>query len=254
MNEGSALGLLGKAGVARGVITQAETEAGAPVVNCGKIDRRVEMLTNAGVCPFPVLLWFLGATLLSEDLSAPQSLPIVYPQPVADCFILRIDNRRYEIINLYKQPVAQLLGSAPYARVKALFDLQKRALADRTIYAGAITQTQTILSLATAKLERARQTLEALRQQRIAYRTSTTVDLESLLRLDNAIITEAAHVNQLEDLEDRAIAKLDAANKALQPYEEKVQKAQRDYVAALKDYDRTLGEIRVIAIAHGKQL
>ena len=34
----------------------------------------------------------------------------------------------------------------------------------------------------------------------------------------------------------------------------KVQLAQDKYIAALKDYERTLGDIRTIAIANGKAL
>lgn len=202
----------------------------------------------------PYLLFLCAATLWGADLEVPQTLPLVYPQPVGDCFILRLDNRRYEIVNPFKEPVAQLLGKCNYAQVKALFDIQKRAVVERSNYEGIITRTQSLLTLATTKVERARQTLETLKQQRITYRTSATVDLESLLRLDAVILTTSAQVNQLEDLEDRAITKCADAKRGLQPFEEKVQKAQADYVAALKDYERNLGEIRTIAIAHGKQL
>lgn len=202
----------------------------------------------------PCLLWCFAVSLFGEDLTAPQTLPLVYPQPVGNCFILRIDSRRYELINQFKDPVAQLLGTANYAQVKALHEVQRRAVVERTNYEGTVTRAQSNLTLATTRVERARQSLDALKQQRIAYRTSTTVDLETLFRLDAAILTTAAQVNQLEDLEDRASTKLADAKAGLTPYDEKVQKTQAEFIAALKDYERTLGEIRTIAIANGKPL
>lgn len=203
----------------------------------------------------PCLL-LLAAALhgAEEPLVAPQTLPIVYPQPVAHCFILRIDNRRYELDNQFKDPVALLLGSANYAPTKALFDALKRTLAERLPIEAAVTRAQSALNLATAKVEKSRATLESLRQQRLLYRSSDKIDLQELIRMDNAIVIETANLARYEDMEDKAQQKLADAQKAVIPYNEKVQVAQDKYVAALKDYERTLGEIRAIAVANGKAL
>jgi len=72
--------------------------------------------------------------------------------------------------------------------------------------------------------------------------------------MDAAITNETLNLARYEDLEEKAQLKLAEAQKAVLPYNEKVQLAQDKYIAALKDYERTLGEIRTIAIAHGKAL
>lgn len=203
----------------------------------------------------PCLLLLAAAMLGAEEPpAAPQTLPIVYPQPVAHCFILRIDNRRYELDNQFKDSVALLMGSANYAPTKALYDALKRTIAERVQFEAAVTRTQTQLNLATAKVEKSRANLDSLKQQRILYRSSDKVDLQELLRMDAAILTETVNLARYEDLEEKAQQKLADAQKAVIPYNEKVQLAQDKYVAALKDYERTLGEIRAIAIANGKAL
>lgn len=203
----------------------------------------------------PCLLLLAAALYGAEELLvAPQTLPIVYPQPVAHCFILRIDNRRYELDNQFKDSVALLLGSANYAPTKALFEALRRTVAERQPIEAAVTRAQSALNLATSKVEKSRANVDALRQQRLLCRTSDKIDLQELLRLDNAIVIEAANLARYEDMAERAQLKLADAQKAVIPYNEKVQLAQDKYVAALKDYERTLGEIRAIAVANGKAL
>jgi hypothetical protein len=201
-----------------------------------------------------LLLLAAGILCAEEPLMAPQTLPLVYPQPVAHCFLLRIDNRRYELDNLFKDSVAQLLGSANYAQTKALFDALKRTIAERAPIEGAVTRAQTALNLATAKVEKSRINLDGLKQLRNTYRSSDRIDLQELLRMDAAITNETLNLARYEDLEEKAQLKLSEAQKAVAPYNDKVQLAQDKYVAALKDYERTLGEIRAIAIANGKAL
>jgi len=130
----------------------------------------------------------------------------------------------------------------------------KRTIAERAPIEAAVTRAQTQLNLATAKVEKSRANLDSLKQQRNLYRSSDKVDLQELLRLDNAIINETANLARYEEMEEKAQLKLADAQKAVIPYNEKVQLAQDKYVAALKDYERTLGEIRAIAIANGKAL
>jgi hypothetical protein len=193
----------------------------------------------------------LGA---AEPLTAPQTLPLVYPQPVAHCFILRIDSRRYELDNVFKDSVAQLLGSANYVQTKALFDALKRTIAERAPIEGAVTRAQTALNIASAKVEKSRANLDSLKQMRNTYRSSDRIDLQELLRMDSAITNETTNLARYEDSEEKAQLKLTEAQKLVVPYNEKVQLAQDKYIAALKDYERTLGDIRTIAIAHGKAL
>ena len=203
----------------------------------------------------PCLLLLAVAVLGAEaPLTPPQTPPIVYPQPVAKCFLLRIDNRRYELDNQFKDAVARLLGSANYAQTKALFDALKRTLSERAPIEGAVTRAQTALNLATAKVEKSRVNLDGLKQLRNTYRSSDRIDLQELLRMDAAITNETLNLARYEDLEEKAQLKLAEAQKAVLPYNEKVQLAQDKYIAALKDYERTLGEIRAIAIANGKAL
>ncbi len=203
----------------------------------------------------PCLLLLLTTALRALELpTPPQNLPIVYPQPVGHCFILRIDNRRYELADDFKEPVARLLGGANSAQTKSLFDDLKRTIAERVPLETAVTRAQSALNLATAKVEKSRATVDALRQKRTLYRTSEKLDLQELLRLDNAIVIESANLARYEDMEERAQQKLADAQKAVIPYNEKVQAAQDKYVAALKEYDRTLGELRALAIANGKAL
>lgn len=203
----------------------------------------------------PCLLLLAVAVLGAEaPLTPPQTPPIVYPQPVAKCFLLRIDNRRYELDNQFKDAVALLLGSANYAQTKALFDALKRTIAERAPIEGAVTRAQTALNLATAKVEKSRVNLDGLKQLRTTYRSSDRIDLQELLRMDAAITNETLNLARYEDLEEKAQLKLAEAQKAVLPYNEKVQLAQDKYIAALKDYERTLGEIRAIAIANGKAL
>lgn len=173
---------------------------------------------------------------------------------MAKCFLLRIDSRRYELDNQFKDAVARLLGSANYAETKALFDALKRTIAERTPLAAAVTRAQTALDLATAKIEKSRGNLDGLKQLRNSYRSSDRIDLQELLRMDAAITNETLNLARYEELEEKAQLKLADTQKAVLPYNEKVQLAQDKYVAALKDYERTLGEIRAIAIANGKAL
>lgn len=212
------------------------------------------------VIPFPMrtlpCLLLLATVVLgaAEPLTAPQTPPIVYPQPVGQCFILRIDSRRYELDNVFKDSVAQLLGSANYVQTKALFDALKRTIAERAPIEGAVTRAQTALNIASAKVEKSRANLDSLKQMRNTYRSSDKVDLQELLRMDSAITNETLNLARYEEQEEKAQLKLAEAQKAVVPYNEKVQLAQDKFVAALKDYERTLGAIRAIAIANGKAL
>ncbi len=224
-------------------------------MTAGRVDPAAGAAITIGMKALPCLLLLLSAALRAVDLpTPPQNLPIVYPQPVAHCFILRLDNRRYELDNQFKDSVALLMGSANYAQTKALYDALKRSVAERVQFEAAVTRAQSALSLATAKVEKSRAAIDSLRQQRNLYRSGDKVDLQELIRMDNAIVNETANLARYEEMEEKAQQKLADAQKAVVPYNEKVQLAQDKYVAALTDYERTLGEIRALAIANGKAL
>ncbi|MEN9536250.1 MAG: hypothetical protein RLZZ178_247, partial [Verrucomicrobiota bacterium] len=71
-----------------------------------------------------------AATTAAPPPEAPQTLPILYDQP-GDRYILRIDNRRYQMPYPTKDGIARLMSSANYPRTKLLFDEYKRALEER---------------------------------------------------------------------------------------------------------------------------
>jgi hypothetical protein len=75
------------------------------------------------------LLTALSAGAASAP-EAPQTLPILYDQP-GDRYILRIDNRRYQMPYPTKEGVARLMSAANYPRTKLLFEEYKRALEER---------------------------------------------------------------------------------------------------------------------------
>ena len=69
---------------------------------------------------FPSLLGLLLLGILpavAAEPEAPQSLPIIYDQP-GEKYILRIDNRRYQIPYVTKEGVVQLMSTANYPRTK----------------------------------------------------------------------------------------------------------------------------------------
>ena len=72
---------------------------------------------------------------------------------------------------------------------------------------------QAALTLATTKAERSRANLDTLRQQRNAYRSGDKVDLQELIRMDNAIINETANLARYEEMEEKAGLKLAEAQK-----------------------------------------
>lgn len=78
---------------------------------------------------FPALLALLAALTASAAPAPepPQSLPILYDQP-GDRYILRIDNRRYQMPYPTKEGVARLMSAANYPRTKLLYDEYKLSL------------------------------------------------------------------------------------------------------------------------------
>jgi hypothetical protein len=81
--------------------------------------------------PALLCLLLLGiAPAQAADLDAPQTLPIIYDQP-GEKYILRIDNRRYQLAYVTKEGVVGLMSAANYPRTKLRFDEYKRSLEDK---------------------------------------------------------------------------------------------------------------------------
>ena len=132
-----------------------------------------ERITYPLVKAFPALLALLTALTAGAASApdAPQSLPIIYDQP-GDRYILRIDNRRYQMPYPTKDGVARLMSAANYPRTKLLFDEYKRSLEERTKAESTIRSAQANLSRETERVARLNRSLDALRQQLALLRLS----------------------------------------------------------------------------------
>jgi septation ring formation regulator EzrA len=187
------------------------------------------------------------------DPAPPQSLPIIYDQPGGK-FILRVDNRRYQLANENKEAVARFIADANYVHTKNLFDALKRALIDKAKADDTVKRADTIANRESARVERLRQTLESLRAQSLSVRTSPYVDLVTLTRIDNEILNTSAQLHNAEDQADKAKDKATEVRKAAEPAQQAAQKAQDDYATALKQYEKTLADLKALAIATGSAL
>mgnify|MGYP006267322981 CR=1 FL=1 len=209
---------------------------------------------------FTPLLWLcIGLSCLGNlgaaegDPTPPQTLPIIYDQPGGK-YILRVDNRRYQIPNDTKEAMAKLIAGANYSFTKNLYDALLRALIDKNKADRLIKIAEQAETAETNRMERLRQTLEALRAQSLAVRNSPLVDLVTLTRIDNEIVNVNAAFHRSEDLVDKAKDRVAEVRKNAEPAQNNAKKAQDDYAAALKDYNKTLADIKALAIATGSAL
>jgi hypothetical protein len=204
---------------------------------------------------FPALLAFLAAlTALAAPVpDAPQSLPIIYDQP-GDRYILRIDNRRYQMPYPTKDGVARLMSAANYPRTKLLFDEYKRALDERAKAESTIRSAESNVARETERVARLNRTLDSLRQQLALLRGLPNVDLNELLFLQNQIRITAASLASAEAQEAKAAAALDRTQGAAEATLVRADKARDDYVSALTAYEKPLAEIRALAMSVGSAL
>lgn len=193
----------------------------------------------------------IGAT--EGDPSPPQTLPIIYDQPGGK-FILRVDNRRYQLPNENKEAVARFIADANYVHTKNLFDALKRALIDKNKADESIKRADAAANRENTKVERLHQTIESLRAQSVAVRTSPYVDLQTLTRIDNEIVNATNQLHYAEEQADKAKDKAVEVRKAAEPAQQAAQKAQDDYAVALKQYEKTLADLKALAIATGTAL
>ncbi len=210
---------------------------------------------NKPVKAFPALLAFLTALTAGAAPApdAPQSLPIIYDQP-GDRYILRIDNRRYQMPYPTKDGVARLMSAANYPRTKLLFDEYKRSLEERTKAESAIRSAQANLARETERVARLNRSLDSLRNQLALLRSLPNIDLNELLFLQNQIRATAASLAQAEAQEAKAAVALDRTQGSAEAILRRCDKARDAYVAALTEYEKPLADIRALAISVGSAL
>ena len=204
---------------------------------------------------FPALLAFLTALTAGAAPApdAPQSLPIIYDQP-GDRYILRIDNRRYQMPYPTKDGVARLMSAANYPRTKLLFDEYKRSLEERAKAESTIRSAQANLTRETERVARLNRSLDSLRNQLALLRSLPNVDLNELLFLQNQIRATAASLASAEAQEAKAAVALDRTQGSAEATLLRADKARDAYVAALTDYEKPLADIRALAMSVGSAL
>ena len=216
-------------------------------------DRRIR---KDNVKAFPALLALLTAltaTATAPAPEAPQTLPILYDQP-GDRYILRIDNRRYQMPYPTKDGVARLMSAANYPRTKLLFDEYKRALEEREKAEATIRRSQANLTRENERVARLSRSLESLRSQLALLRGLPTVDLSQLLFLQEQIRSTAAALAAAEAQEAKAAAALDRTQGSAEATLRRADEARDAYVAALTEYEKPLAEIRALAMSIGSAL
>ena len=204
---------------------------------------------------FPALLAFLTALTAAAAPApdAPQTLPILYDQP-GDRYILRIDNRRYQMPYPTKDGIARLMAGANYPRTKLLFDEYKRSLEERTKAESAIRSAQNNLTRESERVARLNRSLDSLRNQLALLRSLPTVDLNEILFLQNQIRATAASLASAEAQEAKAAVALDRTQGSVEATLQRADKARDAYVAALTEYEKPLAEIRALAMSVGSAL
>lgn len=212
-------------------------------------------ITNLPVKAFPALLAFLTALTASAAPvpDAPQSLPILYDQP-GDRYILRIDNRRYQMPYPTKEGIARLMSAANYPRTKLLFDEYKRALEERAKAESVIRSSQANLTRENERVARLNRSLDSLRNQLALLRTLPNVDLNEVLFLQNQIRATITSLASAEAQEAKAGVALDRTQSSVEATLRRADKAREDYVSALTAYEKPLAEIRALAMSFGSAL
>jgi hypothetical protein len=194
-----------------------------------------------------------AATTAAPPPEAPQTLPILYDQP-GDRYILRIDNRRYQMPYPTKDGIARLMSSANYPRTKLLFDEYKRALEEREKAEATIRRAQANLTRENERVARLSRSLESLRSQLALLRSLPNVDLNEILFLQNQIRSTDASLTAAEAQEAKAATALDRTQGSAEATLRRADEARAAYVAALTVYEKPLAEIRALAISVGSAL
>ena len=204
---------------------------------------------------FPALLAFLTALTAAAAPApeAPQTLPLLYDQP-GDRYILRIDNRRYQMPYPTKDGVARLMSAANYPRTKLLFDEYMRSLEERAKVESTLRSAQANLTRENERVARLNRSLDSLRNQLALLRSLNTIDLNEIILLQNQIRATAASLADAEAQEARAAAALDRTQGSAEATLQRTDKARDAYVAALTEYEKPLAQIRALAMSVGSAL
>ncbi len=205
---------------------------------------------------FPALLCLLLLGLgpaRAADPDPPQTLPLIYEQPGPN-FILRIDNRRYQVPNELKEAVARLMASANYPRTKLIYEEYKRALGEKAKADATLSKAEQQLQRAISRTERIRANLAALRNQLILARSTSQIEVRQVLMLQEQILHETSNLAAAEAQEDRERSRLEEARHANEPTMQRTEKAKDDYIRALGNYEKPFAEIRALAMTAGTAL
>jgi chromosome segregation ATPase len=189
----------------------------------------------------------------AAEPDAPQTLPILYDQP-GEKYILRIDNRRYQLPYVTKDGVVQLLSFANYPRTKLRFDEYKRSLEDKAKAEALVNRAQQAVTRESDRVTRLRRSLESLRAQVALLRSQPTIEVRELQFLQEQIRSTSASLASAEDMEAKAQSNLEKTKSTTESAFQRADKAREDYVAALDDYEKPLAQIRAIAMTHGTAL
>jgi len=204
--------------------------------------------------PALLCLLLLGvAPAWAADPDAPQTLPIIYDQP-GEKYILRIDNRRYQLPYVTKEGVVRLMSAANYPRTKLRFDEYKRSLEDKAKAEAIVNRTQQAATRQTDRVNQLRRSLESLRSQLALLRSQPNIDVREIQFLQEQIRNTSASLASAEDQEAKAQANLEKTKSANESTFQRADKAREDYVAALNEYEKPLAEIRTIAMTTGTAL
>ena len=204
----------------------------------------------------PALLYWLLLGLApawAADPVAPPSLPIIYDQPGTH-YILRLDNRRYQLPYITKTGVVDLLATANYPRTKLRFDEFKRALEDKAKADTLINRAQQTATREADRVSRLRRNLDALSAQLLFLRRQPVIDLRDIVFLQDQIRVATTALATAEDQAARAEIALDKTKGSTEITFERTEQAREAYAAALNDFERQLGAIRAVAMTHGTAL
>jgi len=202
------------------------------------------------------LLWlplFAAAAFAADEPEAPPSLPIIYEQP-GDRYILRLDNRRYQMPVTTKAPVSQLMVTANYRQTKLLYDEFKRSLDDKAKSDMTIRQAERGVEREEERVARQLQVIENLESQLAVLRGQQNVTARDLLVLNDQIRQAKSVLANAKGLEAKARAGLERTRAAAEATFARTDKARDTYVKALAAYEKTLAEIRALALSLGTSL
>jgi chromosome segregation ATPase len=189
----------------------------------------------------------------AADPAAPQTLPIIYDQP-GEKYILRVDNRRYQLPYVTKEGVVRLMAAANYAHTKLRYEEFKRALEDKAKAEALVNRAQSAATRESDRVSRLQRSLESLRTQLALLRSQQPIDVRQLQFLQEQIRNTSVSLASAEDQEAKAEANLDKTKSSTESAFQRADQAREDYVTALKDYEKPLAEIRSIAMTHGSAL